>query len=165
MGQPLYGFQTPNGYADVAENWVNTGALLERMNFALALASNRVPGTRVDLSRFVSDMNNGTAVDKDKLLDRFVTLIVGGEISAKTRETLLQQLSDQVSLPAMPLVQIASNNVPANPFETAFQNGNLGGGGGGPQQQQLARVNAAAINNPLVRLAGLILGSPEFQRQ
>jgi len=166
MGQPLYGFQTPNGYADVAENWVNTGALLERMNFALALASNRIPGTRVDLSRFVSDMNNGTAVDKDKLLDRFVTLIVGGEISAKTRETLLKQLSDQVSLPPPPLMQTASNNVPANPFETAFQNGNLGGGGGGgPQQQQLARVNAATINNPVVRLAGLILGSPEFQRQ
>src|SRR5213079_2488055 len=39
MGQPLYGFQTPNGYSDVAENWVNTGALLERMNFALALVS------------------------------------------------------------------------------------------------------------------------------
>src|SRR5882762_959643 len=166
MGQPLYGFQTPNGYSDVAENWVNTGALLERMNFALALASNRIPGTRVDLSRFVSDMNNSTAVDKDKLLDRFVTLIVGGEISAKTRETLLKQLSDQVSLPPAPSVQTAANNVPANPFETAFQNGNLGGGGGGgPQQQQLARVNAATINNPVVRLAGLILGSPEFQRQ
>ncbi|HMG76675.1 MAG TPA: DUF1800 domain-containing protein [Pyrinomonadaceae bacterium] len=165
MGQPLYGFQTPNGYSDVAENWVNTGALLERMNFALALVSNRIPGTRVDLSRFVSDMSNGTAVDKDKLLDRFVTLIVGGEISAKTRETLLKQLNDQVSLPPMPLVQTAANNVPANPFETAFQNGNLNPGGGGPQQQQLARVNAAAINNPVVRLAGLILGSPEFQRQ
>ena len=33
MGEPLYGFQTPNGYSDVAENWVNTGALLERLNF------------------------------------------------------------------------------------------------------------------------------------
>src|SRR5262249_45675424 len=43
MGQPLYGFQTPNGYSDVAENWVNTGALLERMNFALALVANRIP--------------------------------------------------------------------------------------------------------------------------
>ena len=168
MGQPLYGFQTPNGYSDTAENWVNTGALLERMNFALALVSNRIPGTRVDLSRFVSDMNNGTSIDKEKLLDRFVTLIVGGEISPKTRETLLKQLSDQVTLPSMPPAQTASNGAPANPFETAFQNGNLnpGGGGGGPQQQQqLARVNAAAINNPVVRLAGLILGSPEFQRQ
>src|ERR1700730_12321681 len=75
MGQPLYGFQTPNGYSDVAENWVNTGALLERMNFGLALVSIRIPGTRVDLSRFVSDMNNGTSVDRARLLDRFVTLI------------------------------------------------------------------------------------------
>jgi hypothetical protein len=167
MGQPLYGFQTPNGYSDVAENWVNTGALLERMNFGLALVSNRIPGTRVDLSRFVSDMNNGASVDRAKLLDRFVTLIVGGEISSKTRETLLKQLNDQVTftLPSMPRAQVAANGAPANPFETAFQRGNLGGGAGGPQQQQLARVDPAAIDNPLVKLAGLILGSPEFQRQ
>ena len=168
MGQPLYGFQTPNGYSDVAENWVNTGALLERMNFGLALVSNRIPGTHVDLSRFVGDMN-AKSVDKAKLLDRFVTLIVGGEISPKTRETLLKQLSDQVTLPAAtPRVQTAANVAPPNPFETAFQRGNLNPGGGGPQQQQqqqLARVDVAAIDNPLVKIAGLILGSPEFQRQ
>ena len=167
MGQPLYGFQTPNGYSDLAENWVNTGALLERMNFGLALVSNRIPGTRVDLSRFVSDMNKDTSVDKARLLDRFVTLIVGGEISPKTRETLLKQLTDQVTLPAMPQRQVAANVAPPNPFETAFQRGNLNpvGGGGAQQQQQLARVDAAAIDNPLVKIAGLILGSPEFQRQ
>jgi hypothetical protein len=168
MGQPLYGFQTPNGYSDVAENWVNTGALLERMNFALALVSNRIPGTRVDLSRFVGDLSS-KSIDKGKLLDRFVTLIVGGEISAKTRETLLKQLSDQVTftLPTMPRAQVAVNGAPPNPFETAFQRGNLnpGGAGGGQQQQQLARVDVAAIDNPLVKIAGLILGSPEFQRQ
>jgi uncharacterized protein (DUF1800 family) len=166
MGQPLYGFQTPNGYSDVAENWVNTGALLERMNFALALVSNRIPGTRVDLSRLVGNMGTNRSLDKEKLLDRFVTLIVGGEISSKTREALLKQLNDQVTLPAMPPSQTASSGAPANPFETAFQRGNLNpGGGGGQQQQQLARVNPAEINNPVVRLAGLILGSPEFQRQ
>ncbi len=168
MGQPLYGFQTPNGYSDVAENWVNTGALLERMNFGLALVSNRIPGTHVDLSRFVSDMNKGTSVDKARLLDRFVTLIVGGEISPQTRETLLKQLTDQVTLPAMPQRQVAASVAPPNPFETAFQRGNLNPGGGGAgqqQQQQLARVDVAAIDNPLVKIAGLILGSPEFQRQ
>jgi uncharacterized protein (DUF1800 family) len=167
MGQPLYGFQTPNGYSDVAENWVNTGALLERMNFALALVSNRIPGTRVDLSRFVGDISS-KSIDKEKLLDRFVTLIVGGEISARTRETLLKQLNDQVTLPPMPRVASAPNGAPENPFETAFQRGNLnagGGGGGAQQQQQLARVNPATIDNPLIKIAGLILGSPEFQRQ
>ena len=170
MGQPLYGFQTPNGYSDTAENWVNTGALLERMNFALALVSNRIPGTRVDLSKLLGDAKTGTTVDKDKLLDRFVTLIVGGEISAKTRQTLLKELSDQITLPPMPAAQTASNSVPANPFEQGFERGNLGGGLGGPQQQQrqqqLARNNPpASVDNPVVKLAGLILGSPEFQRQ
>jgi hypothetical protein len=73
----------------------------------------------------------------------------------------------------MPRAQVASNSAPPNPFEAGFQRGILnpgGPGGGGPQQQQqqqqqLARMNPAAIDNPLVRLAGLILGSPEFQRQ
>ena len=169
MGQPLYGFQTPNGYSDVAEDWVNTGALLERMNFALALASNRIPGTRTDLSRFVGDMAKDKTIDKEKLLDRFVTLIAGGEISAKTRESLLKQLSDQITVPTMPAVQTASLKIPQNPFEEGFQRGNFPGGGAQQnnqqQRQQAANVNASAIDNPVVKIAGLLLGSPEFQRQ
>ncbi|MFN2578517.1 MAG: DUF1800 domain-containing protein [Pyrinomonadaceae bacterium] len=165
MGQPLYGFQTPNGYSDTAESWVNTGALLERMNFALALVSNRIPGTHVDLARLMTDSKSGTSIDKEKLFDRMVAMIVGGEISAKSRETLLKQLTDRIMLPAISPGQTASNGAPANPFETAFQRGNLNPGGPGAQQQQLARVNPAEIENPVVKLAGLILGSPEFQRQ
>ena len=171
MGQPLYGFQTPNGYSDVAEDWVNTGALLERMNFALALASNRIPGTRADLSRFVGDMSKDRTIDKEKLLDRFVTLIAGGEISAKTRESLLKQLDDQISVPTMPVAQTASLKIPQNPFEEGFQRGNFPGPGGAQQnqqqqqRQQAANFNAAAIDNPVVKIAGLLLGSPEFQRQ
>jgi len=169
MGQPLYGFQTPNGYSDLAENWVNTGALLERMNFALALVSNRIPGTRVDLSRLVDKPKTGALIGKEELLDQFVALIVGGEISAQTRETMLKELSDQITLPSV-AAQTAANTIPENPFEIGFQRGNLvpGGGGGGQQQQQqqLARANVApSIDNPLVKLAGLIIGSPEFQKQ
>ncbi|HMJ24778.1 MAG TPA: hypothetical protein VK475_03085, partial [Pyrinomonadaceae bacterium] len=117
---------------------------------------------------FVGDISS-KSVDKEKLLDRFVTLIVGGEIAPRTRETLLKQLSDQVNftLPPAPKTQVATNGAPPNPFEAAFQRGNLnpGGGGGGQQQQQLARVDVASIDNPLIKIAGLILGSPEFQRQ
>jgi uncharacterized protein (DUF1800 family) len=168
MGQPLYGFQTPNGYSDVAENWVNTGALLERMNFALALVTNRIPGTRVDLSKFVGD-TKGKAPDKNEVLDRFARLIVGGEISAQTKETLLKQLSDDMTVPPPPPpVQTASLKAPANPFETGFQMG-IGfgppGGGNGQRQQQPGSVSPATINNPVVKMVGLIVGSPEFQRQ
>src|SRR6266581_3182229 len=85
MGEPLYGFQTPNGYSDVAENWVNTGSLLERLNFGLSLASNRIPGTRVNLERFVGD-TAGKSVDKDRIMERFLNIIVQGDISPKTKE-------------------------------------------------------------------------------
>jgi len=169
MGQPLYGFQTPNGYADVAENWVNTGALLERMNFALALVSNRIPGTRVDLSKFVDATKDGGSLDKKQVLDRFTGLIVGGEISPQTKETLLKQLTDEMTMPPPPAAQTAAAKAPINPFETGFQMGvgfgPAAGGNGQQRQQQLAAVNPAAINNPVVKMVGLILGSPEFQRQ
>jgi uncharacterized protein (DUF1800 family) len=110
MGEPLYGFQTPNGYSDAAENWVNTGALLERMNFGLALAGNRIPGTRVDLAKL-------TAQDKSKLIDESLKLLVAGDISASTRETLMKQIDE------------------ANASDSA------------------------------AKVIGMILGTPEFQRQ
>ena len=45
LGMPLYGAQPPTGYADRAEAWVNTGALLSRMNFAVSLAGGRLRGS------------------------------------------------------------------------------------------------------------------------
>jgi uncharacterized protein (DUF1800 family) len=47
LGMPLYFCQPPTGYKDTADAWVNTGALVNRMNFALDLASGKLPGIRV----------------------------------------------------------------------------------------------------------------------
>jgi uncharacterized protein (DUF1800 family) len=47
---PLYFAQPPTGYADTADAWVNTGALVGRMNFAVDLTANRLSGVRVDLA-------------------------------------------------------------------------------------------------------------------
>jgi uncharacterized protein (DUF1800 family) len=49
LGMPLYFAQPPTGYADTADAWINTGALVNRMNFAVDLAANRIAGVRVDL--------------------------------------------------------------------------------------------------------------------
>ncbi len=49
MGEPLYAYQAPTGYPDRADAWVNTGALLNRMNFGLQFASQRIPGIDMDL--------------------------------------------------------------------------------------------------------------------
>ena len=55
LGMPLYGAQPPTGYDDTAVSWVNSCALINRMNFAVALVSNRLPGTRVAINGVDSD--------------------------------------------------------------------------------------------------------------
>ncbi|MGH9659541.1 MAG: DUF1800 domain-containing protein, partial [Bryobacteraceae bacterium] len=52
LGQPLYRKAEPTGYSNNGEEWVNSAALLARMNFATALASNRVAGVKVDAEKF-----------------------------------------------------------------------------------------------------------------
>jgi len=162
MGEPLYGFQTPNGYSDLAESWVNTGGLLERFNFGLMLASNRIPGTRVDLKQFVSS-GDGQSLNKDQIMDRFLELIVAGDIAQKTKAALLKQLEEQTTLvvPVMSAETTKSNDSMANESNESIdrelpfrQRG----------RQQLARADAN-ISDPMTKIVGLILGSPEFQRQ
>ena len=90
MGEPLYGFQTPNGYSDAAESWVNTGGLLERMNFGLALARNRVQGTRVNLSKLTT-----AEMNQSKVMDESLKMLLAGEVSASTKETLMKKLEQK----------------------------------------------------------------------
>jgi uncharacterized protein (DUF1800 family) len=150
MGEQLYGFQAPTGYPDTAEDWVNTGALLERLNFAVALASNRIPGTRVDLKKF-------EAKGKTQILDQAITAVLDGEISANTKASLLKQIEQ-------PLPDVKISNVSDNTDDLANDSmnaGKLGGKRGTPQ----ARLLQPSGNAEVFKVVGLILGTPEFQRQ
>ncbi len=55
LGEPLYRKLEPTGYSNLNSDWVNSAALLGRMNFALQLAQNHVPGVKVDVSHLSSD--------------------------------------------------------------------------------------------------------------
>jgi uncharacterized protein (DUF1800 family) len=91
LGEPLYQQQPPTGYPDVAEAWVNTGALLNRMNFALGLTANRVPGVRVDLSRAVGSADRRKP---EQVLDALLRSVLQGQATAQTRSVLAAQLDD-----------------------------------------------------------------------
>ena len=80
MGEPLYGYQAPTGYSDAAETWVN-GGLLERMNFGIALAGNRIAGTKVDLAPIVKENP-----DKKKLVDESLKLILARRVCRNQRD-------------------------------------------------------------------------------
>jgi uncharacterized protein (DUF1800 family) len=90
IGEPLYQCPPPTGYADTAEAWVNTGALLNRLNFSLALAGNRIRGTRVAAAALAA----GDAADASHVLARAIELFLAGQVSEGTRATLEKQLSD-----------------------------------------------------------------------
>ncbi|MGO9303710.1 MAG: DUF1800 domain-containing protein [Candidatus Korobacteraceae bacterium] len=125
MGMQLYGAQPPTGYSTKADVWVNSAALLDRMNFGLALAANRLQGTSFDLGRL---LNGADVTDADPYQVQFELeqALVPGDISKQTHETIESRIVD-------PQVTAQSKD-PSHP----------------------ANVNV---------IAGLLLGSPEFQRK
>ena len=89
MGEGLYGAQPPTGYPDRADAWVNAGALLARMNFALALTQRRLPGVTLDLSPLAIDR-----AAPDAALERLLVALLHGDASAQTRAVLTAQLAN-----------------------------------------------------------------------
>ncbi len=98
IGEQLYGCQPPTGYSDKADAWVNSGALLNRLNFALTLATGRLRGTDVDVTRLLGEHGGG---DPNDVLNRAVEILLGGQVSDQTRAVLEKQLNDPQVLQAM----------------------------------------------------------------
>jgi len=152
MGMPLYGCVTPNGYSWKSDTWVSTNALVNRMNFALSLAANRLPGVSIAWDP-TETVNNDTAIldtnpaapDPQVEESRLESLLVTGGVSDSTRTAVLQQFEQQRNqnqngAAAMPVVAEAD------------------------RRKFRARAVTDAEKQDQV-LAGLLLGSPEFQRR
>lgn len=142
LGEVPYGYQAPTGYPDTAEDWVNTGALLERLNFAVAVASNRIPGTKVDLKSFESK-------DRSKILNSAIEQILDGDVSAATRATLLKQVEQ-------PLPEVKVGVVADDAMDVPNMRG---------QGNRQARLLPPTGNPEVFKAVSLVLGTPEFQRQ
>jgi uncharacterized protein (DUF1800 family) len=65
MGEPLYGKEAPNGYKDTRETWLSTAGVMARIEFADALVNDRIPGVRIDYSRFAG--KDAAAISRDLL--------------------------------------------------------------------------------------------------
>jgi uncharacterized protein (DUF1800 family) len=120
MGMQLYGAQPPTGYSMKADAWVNSSALLGRMNFALALTSGKAKGVKVDSAPIPSD-------DPQQALAVLENSLLAGDVSKQTHDVISARLQDS---------NISHRKLydPARPPNTSL-------------------------------IAGLLLGSPEFQRR
>jgi uncharacterized protein (DUF1800 family) len=122
MGEPLYRAPAPTGFPEVSAPWVNSGALVARLNFSLELTSGRLPGTRVALESLATPASP-TAEGWVEALGR---ALLGAPPSEETRVTILAALSKRA--------QAASAEGEPGPVDVSL-------------------------------IAGLLLGSPEFQKQ
>ena len=110
LGQPLYRKLEPTGYSNANAEWINSSALLARMNFALDLTQNKVQGTKVDQARFTEDTIHTAR------------MMLFTDPTAPTRDAINKALSDQKT------------------------------------------KNPKATTSPAM-VAGLVIGSPDFQRR
>ncbi len=121
MGMPLYGAQPPTGYSMKAETWVSSSSLLNRMNFALALTSDKIKGTRVNAGLLAGSSSPGELA---ATLSALESGLLAGDVSKQTHDSITAQIE--------------------------------AGKSGAPQKQRPPDVSM---------IAGLLLGSPEFQRR
>ena len=86
LGEPIYGHQAPNGWPETGDQWMNTGAILARINFGMAIAAGKIPG--------VSPVNwNGAeklrAAPVGQQVDGVVAALLDGGVSPDTRAILI----------------------------------------------------------------------------
>ena len=102
MGMPLYGCIPPVGYKWDEADWVSTGALVDRMNFALSLAANRLPGITVewapelDMSALDGDAPAKQVVPTPETEEaRLEPMLLPGGVSDATRAAALEEFEEQ----------------------------------------------------------------------
>jgi uncharacterized protein (DUF1800 family) len=125
MGMPLYGAQPPTGYSMKAETWVSSSALLNRMNFSLALTSGKIRGVTVNAAQVAG--SNASQPDSADALAAMENAFLAGDVSKQTHDSIAAQAKAKTT-------ENKSGSQPARPAD-------------------------------VTAMAGLLLGSPEFQRR
>jgi len=95
MGQPLFSCRQPTGYSENSRQWVSSGALIARLNFALAVTSGGVDGVQVALPAVLGGVDGD---NRAAIFARLARVLLGGELSAATRATLEKQTADEAPL-------------------------------------------------------------------
>jgi uncharacterized protein (DUF1800 family) len=187
MGEPLYRYQAPTGYPDRASQWVNAGALLQRVNFSLALSANRIPGTTVRLDGVSSGLPASNATSN--AMDRAIMELLDGDITGQTRAILEKQFKEDTG----PTKQITGEGMGA-PIDRGSSMGHdssrQGDSSGQLSMNEMTAGNSTSrpgayrplqrgvpdwpivvsqISTPsdpeVAKAFGLVVGSPEFQRR
>jgi uncharacterized protein (DUF1800 family) len=151
MGMPLYAAQPPTGYSMKAETWVSSSALLNRMNFALGLTGGKVRGVKVDSVQLAG--GPPAPADATVALSALEAKLLAGDLSTQTHDSIMTQITaGQIQAPQ---IEVPAKNAAASQPDKSPQD-----------KKSSPRKPADAARPPdASTIAGLLLGSPEFQKR
>jgi uncharacterized protein (DUF1800 family) len=107
LGQPMFGRLTPDGWPDEAPEWINSGSILNRINFGTTAANGGLPGVTVD--RWPPAAVLRTAPFPEQV-DGVVRELLAGEASPETRSILLSRMNPLAGV--MPVSNTADADAP-----------------------------------------------------
>jgi uncharacterized protein (DUF1800 family) len=169
MGQQMYYYQAPTGFPDNGQYWINTGSLLNRMNFGLALASQRIPGVTLNLAAL---NNNREPESAEAALVTYSKLIMPERDLGQTVARLKPMLNDP-NLQQKVANAAEQSNAGKQSNNNEMQGMDMMGekkekfkmGNGKKANENPVIKQQAGNNTMLAQVVGVIIGSPEFQRK
>jgi hypothetical protein len=158
MGQRMYYYQAPTGFPDKGAYWINTGSLLSRMNFGLALASQRIPGVTFNL---LALNNNHEPESAEAALYTYGKIFIPERNLEQTIKRLTPLLNDpdlqQKVAAAAGKTEMAQKAEMNSMEETTMTEAPVA---------KMKLIPASQTNKYMLpQVAGIIIGSPEFQRK
>jgi uncharacterized protein (DUF1800 family) len=161
IGMPLYQAQPPTGYSMKAEAWVSSSALLNRMNFALALTAGKIRGVKVDSMQLAGGPPAPT--DATLALSTLEAKLLTADVSKQTHDSIMAQIAPPAPPSQMMQPQAGMPaSLDAKQAPKPSQKPDQKQGQGQKPQRKPADVPRSPDANTI---AGLLLGSPEFQRR
>ena len=171
MGQQMYYYQAPTGFPDNGQYWINTGSLLNRMNFGLALASQRIPGVKLNLPALNS---NKEPESVEAALVTYSKLIMPERELGQTVARLKPMLNDP-NLQQKVAQAAEQNSAKKDNNNTGMEMQSMDRkpakeekiklGNGRKANENPVIKTQAGTNTMLAQVVGVIIGSPEFQRK
>lgn len=173
MGQKIYHYQAPTGFPDQSTNWVNSGALINRMNFGLAFATQKIPGIHINWLELNHQHEPESAEQalyiysdillpersSDKNISRLLPLVNYNQLENK----ITNAAENKVAAKVMEGDELDMEN--ANSDHTFTWKQLQNNSANNPKMDDQKKRYSMGSNPLIAQVAGIIIGSPEFQRK
>jgi hypothetical protein len=165
MGQQLYHYAPPTGFPDRAQYWINSGALLNRMNFGMAIAAQQIRGIRCDLLALNQQHEPESSADALQVYSQLL-------LPQRDLTNTIKRLTPMLTKPELANrlekasgennKQKESDATKTDSEDDALADWLMDEPTGTNKRKDYGGVSTQAM---LAQVVGIILGSPEFQRK